>query len=552
MKRRKFLTYTGLSAVSTGLSLNGVNLKSFCTPSMMNLMCCDNVKDRVLVLINLGGGNDGINNFIPLNQYDAYRNYRPFLGIGESKYIQLDSNLPENQQIGLHPSFAKFKTIYEKGMGTIVRGVGYPNQTKSHFKGQDLIQTGGDGTPENFSFSNGWMGRFLDYMYDGTAGIPSLLNPDPTGIEIGTASPALIHSISELRTASLRLGKNGAEENFAIINSLGLKAPFDTFDSDYEQELAYILSVQNNTSNYTMRINELFDKGENLVSYPEFDLAGQLKNVAKLLSGGSGTKIFTTRISGFDTHDAQVLNNDPTKGAHADLLEEVAESVYAFFQDLEAQGMADRVVACTFSEFGRKVFENGNLGTDHGTLGPMMLFGKHINPGVLGINPNLDIQDDEGALGEERQFDYRQVYTSLLQDWLGASDAAIEAAYFGDYLNQKIDIINPSMVANADCQVDSFLDCLDGVPTLEEIEFELYPNPFKNAFTVEYNSIEATTFSIEVFDLLYNIVFEEEVEMQVGNNVLRLVHSYPQGHYLLKLTNLSDPTQFAIKKIVKA
>jgi len=550
MKRRNFLKYSGVTTIGSSLALNGRNLNSFCTPSMLNLLCCDEVKDRVLVLINLGGGNDGINNFIPLNQYDAYRNYRPTLGISEDKYIKLDDSLPDEQQIGLHPAFLKFKEMYDNGMSSVIRGVGYHNQTKSHFKGQDLWMNGGDGREENFNIPNGWMGRFLDHMYSGTAGIPSLLNPDPAGIEIGTDSPTLLYNIDPLRNAALRLGKNGSEENFTIINNLGLRSPFQIPDTDYGNEIEYILSVQNNTSNYASRINDLFEKGSNEVDYPIFNLAGQLKTVAKLISGGSKTKVFMVRISGFDTHDAQVDNNDPAQGAHADLLQEVAESVHAFYQDLEAQGHSSKVVSCTFSEFGRKVFENGNRGTDHGTLGPMMIFGENIKGGVLGVNPNLDIQDDEGALGEEKQYDYRQVFTTLLQDWLGAPDDAIEAAYFGEYLGEKLDLLNTSAIANSDCYVDSFLDCLE-IPQIESLEYNLYPNPFSQYFTIEYNAIEARKYDLEVFDFMYNKVHEEEVEMAIGNNILRFTHNYPQGQYILKMTQKNLPSRFGVTKIVK-
>jgi len=550
MKRRDFLKYSSVSSIGASVSLNGSSLKSFCTSSMLNLLCCDEVKDRVLVLINLGGGNDGINTFIPLSQYDEYRNYRPKLGITEDQYITLDSSLDDYQQIGVHPAFAEVKSMYDEGLATIIRGVGYHNQTKSHFKGQDIWMSGGDGREENFNIANGWMGRFLDHMYSGTAGIPTLLNPDPAGIEIGTDSPALLYNIDPLRNAALRLGKNGSEENFSIINSLGLRSPFEVPDSDYGKEIEYILSVQNNTSNYASRINELFESGQNGVDYPSYNLAGQLRTVAKLLSGGSKTKIFMVRIAGFDTHDAQVLNNDPTKGAHAELLQEVAESVRAFYNDLETFGFGDKVISCTFSEFGRKVFENGNLGTDHGTLGPMMLFGKQVQSGVLGSNPDLNIQDDEGALGEEKQFDYRQVFTSLLQDWLGAPDDAIEAAYFGEFLGDKINIIDPAAIASVDCRVDSFLDCLE-FQQIEEINFDLYPNPFSEYFTLEFQAVEEAVFVMQVFDLFYNEVHEEEVVMSIGNNIIRFSHDYPKGHYILKMTQKNLPTRFGLSKIVK-
>lgn len=438
------------------LMLNGFSTRAFATPKMMSM--CDGISDRVLVVIQLAGANDGINMLLPINQYSDLQTYRSNIIVpetGTGGYLTLDSSLPDSQQLGLHPSMTAFKDLYDAGKANIIQAVGYENQNRSHFKATDLWLTGGDGTPENNNIDTGWMGRYLDYTFPGIAGNPSEIMLDPLGIELGDGETSIGFSSTNINSPAINLAQQNASELYDLVSSVGILPPFNIPDSDYGDELEFLLNVQNNTSVYAQRISEVFDAGSNAVTYPEFNLAYQLQTVARLISGGCKTKIFLVNLGGFDTHAGQVVPGDTHTGTHANLLEELAESVKAFQDDLAALGIEDRVLSFTFSEFGRKVVENGSLGTDHGTLVPMLMFGSAIESGVFGTNPNINNIDSLGAIDQsERQFDYRQLYTTVLQDWLGASDSAVAATMFDDYLTQKIAVVNSANVVSSECYIN--------------------------------------------------------------------------------------------------
>lgn len=167
-------------------------MRPFANSKMARVLnSCDGVEDRVLVLIQLKGGNDGVNTVIPVNQYDTYANLRPSIAIPQNNLIDLDNTLGINEQVGLHPSMQKIKELYDDGKAAIVQGVGYQDMNQSHFKGTDLWMSGGDGTPANNNISTGWMGRSLQAFYPDVVGVPTSTNPDPLGIQIGDLNPNL-------------------------------------------------------------------------------------------------------------------------------------------------------------------------------------------------------------------------------------------------------------------------------------------------------------------------------------------------------------------------
>ncbi|MFT4667754.1 MAG: hypothetical protein ACI9XB_004728 [Gammaproteobacteria bacterium] len=186
-----------------------------------------------------------------------------------------------------------------------------------------------------------------------------------------------------------------------------------------------------------------------MVTYPDYNLANQLKTVARLLSGGSQTKIFLVKIGGFDTHVDQVEGIDNLSGKHNNLLTELSTSIKAFQDDLEALSLADKVMTFSFSEFGRKAAENGSFGTDHGTMAPMFVFGNAVAPGTTGTNVDLDNIVD-GQL-QNHQHDYRQVFTTLLQDWMGADDTILADTMFDAYLGSKLPFIDAVSVVDPAC-----------------------------------------------------------------------------------------------------
>ncbi|MEM9822969.1 MAG: DUF1501 domain-containing protein [Bacteroidota bacterium] len=449
MNRRKFLKYGSTVSFSSPFILNQSLVQAFTPYGLLN---CEETADRVLVVIQLDGGNDGLNTLVPIAQYDSYVNHRPNIGLAQGSYIELDTTLSDAARVGLHPAMTDFKSLYDQGKAHIIQGVGYPNMNLSHFKSSDLWTTAGDGTPSNFSIDTGWMGRFLDSAYPGLAGNPTPLMPDPLGIQLGSKRPSLGYHTHNINPISINLAGQDPSGFFSIISEVG-GAPISNVPiSDYGDRLNHIMNVENNTTVYAERISEVFNNGINALTYPDTYLANQLKTIARLISGGCTTKIYLVDLFGFDTHVDQVQSNSPTVGIHANLLTELSTAVKAFQDDLNSLNLENRVMTVTFSEFGRKVPENGSRGTDHGTLAPMFVFGSNVEGGMSGINPDLSNLSATGTL-QGYQFDYRQVFTTLVQDWLGGTDEMLDAALLGSYASLKIPFIQSTEVSPPDCYI---------------------------------------------------------------------------------------------------
>ncbi len=453
MKRRTFLKYSGLLG-SSPLVINGMPISTFASYNMLSNFNCD-VEDRAIVIIQLKGGNDGINNLVPFNQYDTYSNLRPNIKLAQSDLLNLDTSLANADQIGLNPALQGFKQLYEEGNLHIVQGVSYPQNNKSHFKSTDLWLTAGDGTSPNFNIPTGWIGRYLDNRFPDFSGLPTSGLPDPLGMQLGDKKPSLgFHSEGEHRV-DINLSGQDPAGFYSLVQGIGGAAPSFIPNSEYGAEIQYILNIENSVSAYAQRISAVFNNGMNSgVTYPNISVANQLKTVARLLAGGSKTKVFVLQHGGFDTHVNQVESGATATGNHADLLSGLADSLSAFQKDLGDLGISDKVLTVTFSEFGRKAEENGNNGTDHGTLIPMYIIGQPVQAGVSGTNIDLGNLDSTGAPHiNQLQHDYRQVFGTLLQDWLGASDDGLTAAMMKTYSTTKLPLIDTINVVDPSCYI---------------------------------------------------------------------------------------------------
>ncbi len=457
MKRRDFLRVIASTTASIPILVNGIPAKAL---SMMELPPeCDIVGDRVLVLIQMRGGNDGLNTTLPINEYDTYANYRDTTrlnNVGQSNgVILLDSTLPDNQQIGLHPSMVGLKELYDQGSLNIVQMVGYPSHNLSHFKSTDLMLIGSDG--EDPVTGNGWMADYLSYTYPNVAGNPTDQFPDPIGIQLGDVKPSLGFHSEEEHGISINLARQDPNGFFSLINSLGGLTPETIPNSDYGDQLEFIVNQKVNAEVYSQRIADVFNAGTNSsnVTYPNTYLANQLRTVARLLSGGSKTKVFLVDLTGFDTHANQVVSGSPHNGTHTELLLEFSDAVKAFQDDISQQQFDERVLTVTFSEFGRKAIQNGTDGTDHGNYAPMFVIGTHAKAGVTGVNADLSMvnQDTGRFFDNQIQHDYRQVYTTALQDWLGTDDAGLGEVDFSVFKDQKLPIIDEDQVVSPDCYI---------------------------------------------------------------------------------------------------
>lgn len=548
MKRRNFLKIFP-AATLTPFVVNGHALRPFANHQMARLLnSCEGVEERVLVLIQLKGGNDGLNVVIPVEQYDAYANLRPTIAIAEANYIPLDGTLANPDQVGLHPSFQKVKELYDKGWATVVQGVGYESMNQSHFKGTDLWMSGGDGTQANNNIRSGWMGRALQAFYPDVLGVPTANMPDPLGIQIGDPTTALgFHTETEHQNV-INLSGQDAAGFYSLIQTIGGAPIANVPNSEHGGELQYIMDIEQSTNLYAQRISQVFNAGSNyLTTYTTTNpskLAPQLQTVARLIRGGCKTKIYLCQLGGFDTHNAQIDSGNTSEGDHANLLLDLAESVKNFLDDLEGLGIADQVVACTFSEFGRCARENGSFGSDHGTLAPMFVFGKNIAAGVRGTNVNLSNLTNDNQL-QGAQFDYRQVFTTLLQDWLGASEEVLTQTMFDGYT--KMPIVDSLAVVNPDCYLPVLVGTSD--PYATEQPLTIFPNPASIQAEIGFsNTGAAFDARLSLHSLGGSMVSATTVRAEHEVNVYYLdVSSLPAAPYFVRLENLSTGRAFVTK-----
>jgi uncharacterized protein (DUF1501 family) len=496
MDRRDFTKLSALMGTGLLLKLNGVPLFAAEDNSFLNNIAMKSLNDRVLILIELHGGNDGLNMVIPMDQYGNYYNLRPNIAIpqtGPRQYIPLDLTLPDNKKVGLHPDMVGAKAMYDNGHMALIQNVSYENNNASHFRSRNIWHTGVD---YNEYQNSGWMGRYLEHYYPGyPTNYPSAANPDPLALEIGTGVSLAFH-----REQGIPAGLSIKNPNafYDLINSVGVNSPINFPNTHAGDEIEYMMQIEQQSNGYAQRLKDVYNAGANSSTiYPDLypniapsqdihnPLAPQLKIIARLLSGGIGTKVFLCRIGCFDTHASQVEIGNTTMGKHAALMYHVSSGIKAFYEDLQNLGLADRVLATTYSEFGRRAASNASYGTDHGNAAPMMVFGTCLNPGVYGENPDLsNLQNGNIAM----QHDYRQVFSSVVKDWFGATDAAINEVKFEDYINNRVDYIECKDLSTAEI-------------FKENLWMKCYPNPSSTITTVEYFLHRGGRVEIDVMDL---------------------------------------------------
>ncbi len=362
--------------------------------------------EHILVVIQMGGGNDGLNTVVPFGE-EAYYRVRPTLAVPANNVLKVTDTL------GLHPSLAKAKTLYDKGAMAVIQGVGYPNPSRSHFKSMEIWHTA---DPEGRVVRYGWVGRYFDSK------CPVCEQPT-AGVNVGSSLPLAMQAESgqgvTLETPETfqwmpSLNGIGEREQVELFRLLNAPAPNEAGTIDFLRHTAMNAYVS------AERVRDAIGMYKGGVEYPNTRFAYSMKLIAQMVAGNLPTKVYYAHIAGFDTHAAQ-------RGAHDRLLNDLASGVEAFYRDLEAQGNADRVVVLAFSEFGRRVAENGSAGTDHGTAAPMFVFGKPIKGGLYGQHPSLtDLTDGDLRHG----IDFRSVYATVLDKWLGADPAKILGAPF--------------------------------------------------------------------------------------------------------------------------
>lgn len=355
--------------------------------------------DRVLVVIQLDGGNDGLNTVVPFAD-DGYARHRKVLRIEEDRLLKL------NDQTALHPSMRDAADLFEDGRLSIVQGVGYPNPNRSHFRSMAIWHTARFDVEEHAG--PGWLGMACDQMKGTTSGGPQAVFAGAEKLPValwGRRSIAMsLSSVDDLTlqlpvTPALAAGSDPQGENVARFVRSSVRSAYSS-----SREFA--------------KSRKSADTADS--NYPGSDIASRLELIAQLMKAGSPARVYYTRQPGYDTHAAQIL-------VHAGLLRDFSRALKAFLDDLKGAGLDERVVVVAFSEFGRRVEENASEGTDHGTAGPVFVAGRGVTGGLLGQQPDLtDLE--EGDL--KMSVDFRQVYATLLEKWLKVPSSDVLAGAF--------------------------------------------------------------------------------------------------------------------------
>lgn len=458
MQRREFLKNTGKIAAGS-LLLNGIPVHAFASPLSPNFTCQE-MQERILVMVNLFGANDTLNMVVPIQQYSIYATNRPnirILDTGPNAYINLDSTLPANQLTALHPIMTPFKDLYDAGKLNVVHGVGYLNNNRSHFKSDDLWNTGGDSTAPNFNFDSGWAGQLFEYRYPGLLGNPTAQMPDPPCIELGSTSGSILFQTSTNNNASVLLTSTNVSSYYNTLIAVGGPSPASFPASDYGVEMKNIDDIQKISNAYAQRIQTVFNAGSNstTVVYPNTNIANQLKTVARLIKGGSKSSMYTVHQYGFDTHGTQVVVGTSHTGTHANLLKDLTEAIKAFQDDITLLGYEDRVITTTHSEFSRTIDENAGFGTDHGGVSTMFIIGKGVRPGVTGTPIDLTKVSSRGLT--DLQYDYRRVFAAVLQDFMAHGQQPMTAARMNNFLPTKAPIIAATHTAASNCYINQIV-----------------------------------------------------------------------------------------------
>ena len=390
--RRTFLKQ---SVGTTSLLASGLTLPGFlCRTAAAAPPTQD---ERILVVIQMTGGNDGLNTVIPYHD-DRYQRARPTLKIAPDQALKLDNDL------GLHPDMTGFKQLYDDGLLGVINNVGYPNPDRSHFRSMDIWHAASL-DPE--SSDDGWLGRVVDQSKSvGNSPIALHLNNTTLPYALKTQS-APVPSIASIDSFSLARRDADLERDIARARQAA------------SDDLLYVQRIAVSSVNNARRLEQVAEQVTR-TDYPQFGLANRLQQIAQLIGADFGPRIYYTSFGGFDTHARQVLN-------HGRLLTELSGSIAAFQKDLEQRGLSDRVVVMTFSEFGRRVKENGSRGTDHGAAAPMFVVGPHAANGIIGGMPDLS---DEATGDVPYEVDFRQVYASILDNWLGVKHEQILGSRF--------------------------------------------------------------------------------------------------------------------------
>ena len=389
--RRNFLRAS--AAGSAVLTFGGL------APTVLQAAAEQSKSDRILVVIELQGGNDGLNTVIPVGD-EIYRKLRPKLAIAKDVALDIADGL------AFHPALRGFADLLESGRLAIIQGVGYPDPNRSHFESMDIWHTCQRSTENR---TDGWLGRMLEHAANGDGG-------DPAALHLGHDKQQFALMSRDVRVPSIRSldqfrlqGTDDSQFRKAVEELTAARR------GDGNDLLNFVQSSTSSAIAASERLSKSVKFYASRVTYPKNGLGEHLQTVARLINSGLSTSVYYVTLNGFDTHSQQ-------PDAHAVLLRQLGDSVKAFLDDMDHLKQSDRVAVMCFSEFGRRVEENASEGTDHGTAGPMFIAGPVVKPGLIGKLPSLNNLQD----GDLRHHtDFRQVYTTMLNEWFRCESESI-------------------------------------------------------------------------------------------------------------------------------
>jgi uncharacterized protein (DUF1501 family) len=408
---RRAMIRDGMLVVSAGMVMPSIFSRGVASAKSLSL---DGARlslaasNRTLIVIQLAGGNDGLNTVVPYADA-TYRQMRPTIGVAEDQVLHLDSRL------GLHPNLSALKSIWDQGHMAIVEGVGYPNQSLSHFQAMDIWQT----LDLNGTGSQGWLGKLVSGMVD-QDGHP--FKAMDIGVQTATALSSISAPVPTLINAkSYRLAPDPIDSDGGNARVQALLNLYNTYPKS-SPYAALLDTTALDAQEGGKQLAQVEAQYKAAVTYPDGSFASGLKVLAEAIVQGLGLRVGYVTLGGFDTHANQ-------QQTHATLMKTLADGLSAFYTDLAQHSKVDDVVIMTWSEFGRRVEESGSLGTDHGTSAPMFVLGNSINKGIFGEPPDLNSLDQNGNL--KYTVDFRSVYATILDRWMGASSKDVLGASFG-------------------------------------------------------------------------------------------------------------------------
>ncbi len=500
MKRRDFIK-SAITLSAFGSSLPAYLLGS---GSRFSFRHSNISSDKIVIFVKMNGGNDGLNTLIPY-QNSSYYDLRPSIAISNNELH------PISDTLGFHPALNSWQELFDLQKMVILQGVGYQNGNLSHFRSSDIWDTG---SSENVELATGWLGRLLETEYPN---FPNNAPEHPLAIQYNSAN--LLEFKTNESNAGLYIYDPEIMESIItgnFVDSINQNIP-DTYGG---HELAFIKELDYMALNYCQILSDSAQNAPNTIfTYPTTNIGNQFKITSKLITGGLSTPFYRLYHNGYDTHVDQITR-------HQILLSELSSALSVFINEMDTLGLLDRILIVTTSEFGRRVYENGSGGTDHGTSAPLFIFGTNINSGVFGHDPDFNELDEND--NPQIQFDYRQVYSSIITDWFGL-DQSISNQVFNENFN-GIPFINTNMSSESLFHPSNF-----------EI-YSPYPNPFNNNIAIDYKLLSNSFVKIRVYDirgrLIKNLVHEKQnsgfksIKWNATNNKGQTVSA---GKYILRI-----------------